>query len=375
MGSLIFLQSMRQDSDLDKARKAINEIDIQMAELFERRMLQSREVAQYKKRNGLGIMDDKRERAKMENAEDLVKDPELREFYVLFQKHLMDLSKDYQRRLFKEMKIAYCGVPGAFAHIAAQKAFPEAETIPFPDFTQAYTACVNGDVDVAILPIENSFAGDVGTVLDLAYHGDLYINSILDMGVTQNLLGVKGADLGDIDTVISHPQAIRQSAEFLNRNSIAFKETGSTAHAAKVVSEMGDRSIGAIASEETASIYGLDVMARQINTSPHNQTRFAVFSRSMSSPVASGHDTRFTIVFAVRNEAGALAKALNIIGSHGYNMCYIHSRPSHGTNWNHYFFAELEGDVNGENGKEFLRQMKTVCDNLRLVGSYRHQEI
>lgn len=376
MGSLIFFRySMGQDNELDKARKAINEIDARMAGLFEERMQQCREVAEYKKKSGLCIFDDTRERAKMENAGELIDDPEKREFYVLFQKHLMDLSKDYQRRIFKGMKIAYCGVPGAFAHIAAQKAFPEAETVPYSDFSGTYSACVNGDVDVAILPIENSFAGDVGTVLDLAYHGDLYINSILDMNITQNLLGVKGADIKDINTVISHPQAIRQSAEFLSRNSIAIKETNSTAHAAKAVSEMGDRTVGAIASEETASIYGLDVMVRQINTSHQNQTRFAVFSRSMNSLKTPGHDTRFILVFAVRNEAGALAKALNIIGSHGYNMSYIHSRPAYGPDWNHYFFAELEGDVNGENGKELLRQMKTVCDNLRLVGSYRHQKI
>lgn len=288
---------MGQDNELDKARKAINEIDVQMAELFERRMQQCREVAEYKIRSGLSIIDDSRERAKIENACELVEDSEKREFYVLFQKYLMGLSKDYQRRLFKGMKIAYCGVSGDFAHNAAQKAFPEAETVSFPDFAEAYSACVNGDVDVAILPIENSPAGDVGTVIDLAYHGDLYINSILD------------------------------------------------------------------------------VTAQQSDRTSHDQSRFAVFSRSMNNLKTSGHDTRFILVFAVRNEAGALAKALNIIGAHGYNMSYIHSRPSYGPDWNHYFFVELEGDVTGDNGKELLRQMKTVCDNLRLVGSYRHQEI
>lgn len=283
---------MVKDNELDKARKAINEIDRQMAELFEQRMQQSREVAEYKMRSGLCIIDDTRERAKMENAGELIGDSEKREFYVLFQKNLMSLSKDYQRRLFKGMKIAYCGVPGGFAHITAQKAFPEAETMPFTDFAETYSACVNGDVDVAILPIENSLAGDVGTVLDLAYHGDLYVNSILDM-----------------------------------------------------------------------------------SPSPHIQTRFAVFSRSMNNLKTPGHHTRFILVFAVRNEAGALAKALNIIGAHGYNMSYIHSRPSYEPDGSQFFFVELEGDVNGDNGKELLFQMKTVCDNLRLVGSYRHQEI
>lgn len=282
---------MGQDNELDEARKAINEIDVKMAELFEERMQQCREVAEYKKRNGLSVTDDARERAKMEKAGELIQDPEKREFYVLFQKHLMDLSKDYQRRLFKKMRIAYCETPDGIGLTAARKAFPEAETVPFIGFAETYSACVNGDVDVAVLPVENSSAGDVGAVLDLAYHGDLYINSILDMNIGRS------------------------------------------------------------------------------------QTRFAVFSRSMNNLKTSGHDTCFILVFAIRNEAGALAKALNIIGSHGYNLSYIHSRPSYELDWSHYFFVELEGDVNGENGRELLGQMKTVCDHLRLVGSYRHQEI
>lgn len=293
MGSLIFFRySMGQDNELDKARKAINEIDARMAGLFEERMQQCREVAEYKKKSGLCIFDDTRERAKMENAGQLIQDPEKREFYVLFQKHLMGLSKDYQRRLFQQMRIAYCGTPDAIGHTVAQKAFPEAEAIAYAGFAETYAACVNGDVDVAILPVENSSDGDVGAVLDLAYHGDLYINSILDMNV------------------------------------------------------------GRI------------------------QKRFAVFSRSMNNLKTSGHhDTCFILVFAIRNEAGALAKALNIIGAHGYNLSYIHSRPSYEPDWSHYFLVELEGDVNGENGRELLAQMKTVCDHLRLVGSYRHQEL
>lgn len=366
---------MKQLNEIENARLAINDIDARMAHLFESRMQLCRDVAEYKKKNGLGILDDTRERAKVENASDLIEDPEKRELYVLFQKHLMRLSRDYQRRIIQGMKIAYCGVPGAFAHIAATKAFPDAETVAFPDFTRAYEACADGSVDVSILPIENSLVGDVGTVLDLTYHGDLYINSVLDMNVTQNLLGVKGATKDDIKRVISHPQAIQQSAEYLSRNNIPFEEVGNTALAAKSVAEKGDKSLGAIASEETAGIYGLDVVARQINTSLHNQTRFAVFSRSRCDLKTSGPDTRFILVFAVRNEAGFLAKALNIIGAHGYNMSYIHSRPVEGPTWNHYFFAEIEGDVNCEEGSELLRQMATVCDNLRLVGSYKHQEI
>jgi len=357
-------------NELEQRREEIREVDEQMAKLFERRMRISEDVAAYKVRSGLPIFDEKQEAKVIAGRSLLIEDPVLRDYYTLFLRKTMDLSKAYQGRLMKGMKVAYSGAPGAFAQIAATRVFPEAKLISCPDFETAYKACEDGLADVVILPIENSYAGDVGSVMDLSFNGNLYINMMLEMDVTQNLLGLHGAHESEIRTVVSHPQALHQCAGYLREHGIKEQEFENTALAAQFVAQQGDPSVGAIASAETAKIYGLDILKADINSSSQNTTRFATFSRTMNVSTGLG-DEHFILVFTVRNEAGALAKTLNIIGSHGFNMSNLHSRPVKGPLWNHYFFAELEGSVNSEDGEDLLRQMRTVCDNMKLLGSYK----
>ena len=359
-------------NELEEARLEIASVDKDIAALFERRMQAVDRILDYKKENGLPILDVRQEEKVIANNIGNVKDLSKQEYYVLFLKEMMRISKAYQERLMQGMKIAYCGIPGAFAQIASAKAFPGAETVPYPDFGSAYRACECGDADVAVLPVENSFAGDVGGVMDLAFGGTLFINLMLELDVSQNLLGLPGAVPGDIRTVVSHPQALAQCAKFITDRGFEAREMANTAIAAQFVAEGGDKSVGAIASRETAELYGLEVLEPNINQSVMNTTRFAVFSRALNK--ASNPDTdgeHFILVFTVRNEAGALAKILNVIGSHGFNMSSLHSRPVAGPLWNHYFFAELEGCVSGENGQDLLRQLRTVCDRLKMVGSYK----
>lgn len=358
-------------NELEEARLGIASVDHDIAALFEERMRLVSKVLDYKKGNGLPILDARQEERVIANNIGNIKDPAIQEYYVLFLKEMMRISKAFQGRLMNGMRIAYCGIPGAFAQIAAGKAFPEASTIPYPDFGSAYKACEDGDADVAVLPIENSFAGDVGGVMDLSFSGSLYINLMLELDVSQNLLGLNGAGPSDIKTVVSHPQALAQCAKFITDRNLESREFANTALAAQYVAETGDKTIGAIASRETAELYGLDILEPNINSQVANTTRFAVFSRALnktSLPGSSGE--HFILVFTVRNEAGALAKILNIIGSHGFNMSSLHSRPVAGPLWNHYFFAELEGSVDTENGSDLLRQLRTVCDRLKMVGSY-----
>ncbi|MBR4809356.1 MAG: chorismate mutase [Bacteroidales bacterium] len=363
-------------NQLEEARLGIRAVDKDIAALFEKRMRLVAQVLEYKKANGLPILDAEQEARVIAAGAGNVSDPALREYYVLFLQDVMSISRSYQTRLMAGMKIAYCGVPGAFAHIAAGRAFPQATMLPHPDFASAYHACESGEADVAILPVENSFAGDVGGVMDLCFTGNLYINLMLDLDVSQNLLGVKGATSESIRKVVSHPQALAQCAEYITRRGLESEEFANTAIAAQHVAEAGDVTLGAIASRETAALYGLQVLDGGINSSTANTTRFAVFSRARNQatqPETSGE--HFILVFTVRNEAGALAKILNIIGSHGFNMSSLHSRPVAGPLWNHYFFAELEGSVRTENGSDLMRQLETVCDRLKLIGDYKSLKI
>ena len=193
-------------------RETINRVDSEMAALFTERMRAAELVAAYKKEHGLPITDAEREAAVIRNSAQQVDDPILREYYVRFIQETMALSRAYQSRLLEGMRVAYSGTEGAFAHIATGKLFPSAEKIGFPDFESAYRAVENGECDAAVLPVENSTNGEVGQVMDLMFSGGLFVNRMLDLPVTQDLLVKPGTAVEEIRTVISHPQALGQCA-------------------------------------------------------------------------------------------------------------------------------------------------------------------
>lgn len=357
---------------LEEARKIINEVDAEMARLFEKRMQASELVAEYKKENALSILDTARENQVISKNSEMIEDNVIKEYYVEFLKNTMALSRAYQSRLNNGMKIAYCGVPGAYAYIAAKKMFPNAIYVPYTEFNLAYEAVEKGECDSAVLPIENSYAGDVGTVMDLIFSGTLYVNQVIDLPIKHDLMACEGATLDTIKTVVSHSQALSQCAEYIQKRGYESKPYANTALAAEYVKELNDPKYAAIASSETAEIFGLKVLESGINTSRTNTTRFAAFSRVQNKIDVSNKKTNehFILVFTVKNEAGALAKTLDIIGAHGFNMRNLRSRPMKDLLWNYYFYIEGEGNINTVNGKEMLRALGATCARLKLAGTY-----
>ena len=361
------------ENKLEKARKIINEVDREMAELFARRMEAVKLVAEHKMECGLPILDVAREEEVIRrNSEYLDGEPsEVREAYVGFLRETMALSRHYQHRLMEGMRIAYSGTEGAFAFIAAGKIFPTAARVGFGNFQDAYAAVVNGECDAAVLPIENSSAGEVGQVADLLFSGPLYVNSTFDLAVVHDLLVVPGAKLEDIETVVSHPQALGQCTPYIRQHGWREKEYVNTALAAEYVAKKGDKSIAAIASADAAEIYGLEVLASSINETANNTTRFAVISASRNkAPERRGADMRFMLMFTVRNEAGSLAKAIDIIGCYGFNMHSLRSRPMKELLWEYYFCVEAEGNIDSPNGTDMVRALSACCDKLKIIGSY-----
>ncbi len=358
-------------TDLEKARQAINNIDKQMAELFVERMNAAKTVAEYKKLHGLQVVDPVREAENIKRNSELVEDENLKSYYINFLQKNMEISKIYQHRLLEGMRVAFSGVEGAFANIAANKVFPDALAVPFPDFKSAYNSVVEGESDCVILPIENSFNGDVGQVMDLAFFGSLYINGIYNISVVQNLLANKDADLEGIKTVISHPQALGQCAEYISRHGFERQEAVNTAVAAKIVAESGRRDIAAIASDEAASKYGLKKLEGNINESNNNTTRFAVFSRTAKTP--SKADNNFIMLFTVSNEAGSLGKAISIIGDNGFNLKVLKSRPTKELVWSYYFFVQGEGNINSPEGKKMLSELKSKCSEIKVIGCFEKE--
>ena len=358
---------------LDEARKIINEVDSQMAELFVKRMNAVKTVYEHKKEHGLPILDKKREDMVIKNNSALIKDEVLKEYYIDYLQNLMSVSRAYQYRMQSGLKVAYSGVPGAFAHIAAGRTFPEGNRVSYGDFKAAYNSVVSGESDIAVLPIENSYAGEVGQTLDLIFSGNLHINGIYELEIHQNLLGIPEATVEDIKLVTSHQQALSQCHDYIEMRGFKTEEANNTALAAKSVAEANDKSYGAIASVETAELYGLKVIEPNINKSGENTTRFAVLSKVRANSSALSNSV---LMFTVKHEAGSLANAISIIGQFGYNMTALRSRPMKKHSWQYYFYVEIDGTTDTENGVKMLEELNKVCDQLKVAGTFApHVEI
>ena len=360
-------------SSLNKAREIINEVDSEIAKLFCKRMEAAKMIADYKKEHGLPIYDAEREEEIIRKSADRVQDEELRSYYVSFIRDTMKVSRAYQSKLIEGMKVAFSGTHGAFGHIATRKLFPSAIAVPYSDFASAYKAVENGECDAAVLPVENSYNGEVGQVTDLLFSGSLYVNCMTDLEVSHDLLICPDAKREDIKTVVSHPQALAQCAKFISEHGYKTIEYENTALAAQYVANLQDKSVAAIASEQAAEIFSLTVLERNINSSRANTTKFAVLSRS-DNPLSSAPDVHSILLFTVKNEAGALAKALDIIGLYGFNMRTLRSRPMKELLWQYYFYLELEGDVHSEAGQNMIKTMQNFCDKLKVAGTYVSQK-
>ena len=345
----------------------IDKLDIEMANIFAKRMELVHEIAAYRCENGLPVSDIEQDMKILEKASARLEDTQLKEYYVRFMKHVLSISRSYQSRIQNGMKIAYSGIEGAFAHIASTRIFPNASHIAYGDFEEAYRAVENGICDSAVLPIENSFAGEVGQVMDLIFSGSLYINGVFELPIIQNLLGTQDATVADVTDVVSHPQALSQCAAYIKSHHFNQTEYANTALAAQYVASQNNRHIAAIASEETAALYGLKVIEKGINSARSNTTRFAIFSRA---PQETASKKKFILVFSVKNEAGALAKSIGIIAKHGFNMQSLRSRSMRSLAWQYYFYIEGDGNPYTPEGEEMLKELSECCDKLKIAGSF-----
>lgn len=359
---------------LQQAREIINKVDKQMADLFVERMHAAEMVAEFKKEHGLEILDVAREEEIVRKNSQYVEDEKIRGYYVNFLKNNMEVSRSYQSELMQGMRVAYCGTEGAFAHIATTKLFPTARKLAYGDFESAYRAVENGECDVAVLPVENSYNGEVGQVTDLLFSGSLYVNGVTELAVSHNLLGTNDATIDDIKQIVSHAQALGQCSGYIHEHGFETVEYVNTALAAKFVAQKGDKTMGAIASVEAAEIFGLKVLDHNINQSRTNTTRFVVLSRSERKHALKDMGVHTILLFTVRNQAGALAKAIEVVGKHGFNMRTLRSRPMKELLWQYYFYVEAEGNINTEEGGEMMKELSLYCDRLKAVGTYVKQD-
>ena len=270
----------------------------------------------------------------------------------------------------QEGMVAYSGIEGSFASIAVRKLFPGAVRVSCRNFAQAYRSVQDGTCKMAVLPIENSYAGEVGQVLDLMFEGDLSINGVYELGVSHCLVGPKGSCVENIKKVISHPQALEQCDEYIYEHGFETIQAENTARAAKCVAESKDPTMAAIASIEAAELYGLKVLESEIHQSSRNATRFAVFSKSREALDHPEKYQTFILMFTVKHEAGTLAKAISVLGKYGYSMRVIRSRPLKDENWTYYFYTEVDGDISSLTGMQMLVELGQQCMTVKVIGAY-----
>ena len=196
----------------------------------------------------------------------------------------------------------------------------------------------------------------------------LYINALYSLPVTQNLLGVPGSTKDTVRKVISHQKALEQCDEYIRKSGYETVQSTNTARAAKEVARLADISVAAIASIETAEIYGLEVLDEQINESDDNTTRFVVLSKEKGRLGLFEKDMSFIMLFSVDNSAGALLLPLQIIARYEYNMKVLHSRPLKHHQWQYYFYVEMEGDYNTEKGMKMTRVLEEECRFMKILG-------
>lgn len=352
-------------NQIEKARLEIDSVDKEIARLYEKRLDAVKEVLEYKKKNDLPILDSGREDAIIEKNQKYIQNKEYVDSYIDFMKKVMKNSRDFQQTLLSSDVVAYAGVKGAFSQIVASRMFPAEKKLNYTNFEDVFKAVVNKDAQYGIIPFENTNSGLVGEVLDALLEYPVYIQQVVDQRVEQCLLGVENATLKDVEWVYSKDQALAQSKAFLKGLNVQTVAYPNTAMAAQYVASQNDVAKAAIGAKENAELYGLKILAENIEGNVSNTTRFIVIGLE---PQTKGN--RFSVCLIAKHQSGALARIIEMIAQHGLNMQSIQSRPIKNRPFEYFFFIEMDGNLEMENTRECLEDIKKVTQSVKYLGTY-----
>ena len=267
-------------------------------------------------------------------------------------------------------KIAFQGELGAYGHQACADARPDHEPLPCPTFTAAIEAVRKGDAELGMIAVENSTYGRVADVHSLLPQSGLHIVDEQFIRVNINLLAKKGAVLDKIKTAFGHVVILPQCASFLREHGITGKAKSDNAKAARDVAEGGDLTVGALASELAAEIYGLDIIARNIEDASNNTTRFLIMAREPDYKRRGEGRMMTSFVFHVRNIPAALYKAMGGFATNGVNMTKLESYMVGGSFTATQFYAEIEGHPDDRNVQLALEELNYFTDYMHVMGVY-----
>ncbi len=375
--------------EMRDARNEIDRIDEEILSLFARRMELGGIIGKLKAAAGLPIENSEREREILlkisrESGEDLSSCAR-----ILFST-LFELSKSYQRRNNAEhgefaekiaaslantpplfptsAKVACCGVPGAYAQLATDQLFQLADITYFNDFSAVFNAVEKKLCRYGVLPIENSTSGTINQVYDLMLDHKFYIVRSFRLKVRHCLLLPPGAEISDIREVISHEQGLKQCDNFLKTlGNVKRTTAGSTAMAAKIVSESGRKDIAAIASNECAGIYNLRAAAHNIQDRDSNYTRFICISRE---PEIYPGASKISIMGVLPHRPGALYRLLARFAVLGINLSKLESRPKRDENFEYMFYFDFAASLVDPEVRRLLAELVSDEGKFTFLGNY-----
>lgn len=266
------------------------------------------------------------------------------------------------------MKIAIQGELGAFSHEACRANFPKAKVVPCTVSTEVFEALAAGQVDAALIPIENTLAGPVVVHYDLLLEHDFHVNAEFRLRIEHQLLAVPGTKFAEVREVLSHPVALDQCRRFFARNKkIRATSFYDTAGAARHVMEQGKPEQAAIASHAAAEVYGAEVLRSNLEDDAQNYTRFFLVERKPRPPKDAN---KVSIAVGLPNQPGMLFKALSVFALRDIDLSKIESRPVRGRPWEYAFFLDfLQKDRNAS--ENALRHLEEIAQFVKVLGSYR----
>ncbi len=273
-------------------------------------------------------------------------------------------------RVKRAERIAYQGEPGANSHIACNEMFPGFEPWPCPTFEDALAVVKSGDARYAMIPIENSLAGRVADIHHLLPGAGLYIVGEHFLPIRFQLMALRGARIGDITDVFSHVHALGQCRKIIRQYGLKAHVAGDTAGAARQVSEWGDKRRAALAPGLAAEIYGLDVLAENVEDAEHNTTRFVILANQPDDAKTGVGKIMTTFLFRVRNVPSALYKAMGGFATNGVNMTKLESYQLDGRFVATMFFADIEGHPDDPAVQRAFEELAFFASEFRVLGAY-----
>lgn len=350
-------------NSIKSLRREIDQIDAQIVELLAKRAHHAVDIGKLKREQGLPHFDGGREKDLIESCMRRNKGP-------LQDKALKAVFKEIVsacRELQSPTRVSFLGPLATFTHMAALEFFgSSAELTPVNSIVDVFREVQAGRTHLGVAPVENSSEGAVGLTLDQLATSGLKICGEIYLRISHALLSNE-KDLGSIERVYSHPQALAQCIGWLGSNLSAAPliQMSSTASAARRVA--GEEKSAAVGSEMLAEIYGLNVVAREIQDRTENLTRFVVVGKDEIQ--RTGRD-KTSIVFSVAHHPGSLGSALKPFADHGVNLTRIESRPSKETPWEYVFFVDFEGHTSDRSVEQVIDELAANVERLHVLGSY-----